>query len=87
MSAGMWVCQGASGAANAATNAATKVATNVAYDGPGIYLYPSWGEPRPYLVVPVQGSEPAVEFRNPATQALLWSQSLSFCGEFAGKLS
>ncbi len=79
LSAGAWVSQGAAGAA--------KTAASLAYDGPGIYLYPNWGEPRPYLVMPVHGSEQAVEFRDPASKALLWSQSLSICGEFAGKLS
>jgi len=59
----------------------------VAYDGAGIYLYPGWGEPRPYLVLPAAGSVKTVEFRDPVAQTLLWTLSLSLCGDFAGKVT
>ena len=61
--------------------------TTLAYDGAGIYLYPGWGEPRPYLVRPAAGPGQSVEFCDLATQSVLWTQSLSLCGDFAGKLS
>jgi hypothetical protein len=64
-----------------------RAATGVAYDGAGIYLYPGWGEPRPYLVLPALGRAHSVEFRDPVLQTLLWTLSLSLCGDFAGKMT
>ncbi len=58
----------------------------LAYDGPGVYLYPSWGEPRPYLVMPAPDGQ-SLEFSDPATRTVLWTQSSSLCRDFAGKLS
>lgn len=77
---GVLPCLGSPGFASADT-------TSCRYDGPGLYLYPGWGSPRPYLIRPVAGSADTVEFRDPASWALLWTQSLLICGEFAGKLS
>jgi len=56
------------------------------YDGPGIYLYPAWGEPRPYLVLPATGRQSMLEFRDCNSAALLWTQSLALHAEFAGKV-
>ena len=61
-------------------------ATTQAYDGPGVYLYPNWGEPRPYLLSPAPDGQ-SLEFRDPASQTVLWTQSWSLCRDFAGKLS
>ncbi len=65
----------------------TRTEAGIAYDGPGIYLYPGWGAPRPYLVRPADGSGQGLEFLDPATETVLWTQSLCLCGDFAGKLS
>jgi hypothetical protein len=58
------------------------------YMGEGIYLYPHWGAPRPYLVslVADAGKGKMLEFRNPGDQNLLWSQSPALDGQFAGKV-
>jgi hypothetical protein len=58
------------------------------YSGEGIYLYPHWGEPRPYQVslAAGHGRSQMLEFRNPGSQQLLWTQSLALDGRFAGKL-
>ena len=64
-----------------------RAATSMAYDGAGIYLYPGWGEPRPYLVLPALGRAQTVEFRDPVAKTLLWTQSLALCGDFAGKIT
>ncbi|MEY4641619.1 MAG: hypothetical protein RLZZ227_1613 [Pseudomonadota bacterium] len=47
----------------------------------GIYLYPAWGRPRPYEVRP-RGN--MLEFRNPASGLLLWTQSAQLDSVFAG---
>lgn len=61
-----------------------------AFDGEGLYLYPSWGQPRAYHITrtPAQGLGTLVnlEFRNPATGELLWTQSLRGEMKFAGKV-
>ena len=61
--------------------------TSVSYDGPGLYLYPRWGQPRLYLIVTAAEGGQGVEFRDPVSSAVLWTQSLALCGDFAGKLS
>jgi hypothetical protein len=53
------------------------------FAGAGLYLYPSWGQPRLYEV---QGTADWLEFRNPASGALLWTQSASFNSDFAGRV-
>jgi hypothetical protein len=60
------------------------------YSGDGIYLYPHWGAPRPYqisLVAAFEGQSRMLEFRNPGTQQLLWTQSFAPDSQFAGKLT
>jgi hypothetical protein len=58
------------------------------YSGEGIYLYPHWGEPRPYHISLAAGSGHSrmLEFRNPGNQQLLWTQSPELDNQFAGKL-
>ncbi len=59
------------------------------YSGDGIYLYPHWGAPRPYqisLIATLEGQSQMLEFRNPGTQQLLWTQSFALVSQFAGKL-
>ena len=57
------------------------------YSGDGIYLYPHWGEPRPYHVgLVAYGQRQVLEFRNPGNQQLLWTQSIELDNRFAGKL-
>jgi len=58
----------------------------VAFEGAGLYLYPAWGQPQPYLVVPTGPCLATLEFRDAATTLLLWTQSLSITGGFAGRL-
>lgn len=61
------------------------------FSGQGHYLYPSWGQPRAYLVqeaVPVNNTDRVIqlEFRNPSTGQLQWTQSLAGEAVFAGKV-
>lgn len=56
------------------------------FAGAGLYLYPDWGQPRAYLVVPTGPGQSVLEFRDPATTALCWTQSLALTGRFAAKL-
>lgn len=51
--------------------------------GDGLYLYPSWGQPRPYQIRAV-GQR--LEFRNPGSGTLLWTQSAGLATEFAGRV-
>jgi hypothetical protein len=53
------------------------------FEEPGLYLYPAWGQPRLY---DVQGSTGRLEFRNPGTGQLLWTQSSSLDSAFAGRV-
>ena len=57
------------------------------FAGAGLYLYPDWGQPRAYLVVPTGPAQSVLEFRDPATAALCWTQSLTLTGRFAAKLA
>ena len=61
---------------------------DTAYSGEGIYFYPHWGQPRPYLVNLITSplNEWVLEFRNPANQQLLWTQSFALDSRFAGRL-
>ena len=54
----------------------------------GIYLYPNWGAPRPYMVnlVECAGQAQMLEFRNPGSRQLLWTQSAALNEQFAGRL-
>lgn len=54
-----------------------------AFDGDGLYLYPTWGEPRLYAVRATGG---LLEFRNPGSGQLLWTQSAGFEARFAGRV-
>ena len=62
------------------------------FQGEGVYLYPAWGQPRPYLVreEAVQGAI-QLGFYHPLTRALMWRHSLAgdrqFAGHLAGQLS
>ena len=47
----------------------------------GLYLYPAWGQPRLYEV---RAAASRLEFRNPGTGQLLWTQSASLDATFAG---
>lgn len=69
-----------------ASTAADTAAGAVDFAGAGLYLYPAWGEPRPYLVIAAGPGQTSLEFRDPATARLLWTQSLSLTGGFAGRL-
>jgi hypothetical protein len=51
------------------------------FGGEGIYLYPAWGQPRPYAV---RASGTLLEFRNPGSGMLLWTQSIGLDAGFAG---
>lgn len=54
------------------------------FDGAGLYLYPAWGKPRPYLVTDKPGG--MLAFSNPGTGKLLWVQSHAMDHVFAGKI-
>lgn len=58
----------------------------VGFSGSGVYLYPHWGEARPYLVMQSSVANLTLEFHDPATRRLLWTQTQSLTGGFAGKL-
>lgn len=53
------------------------------FSGAGLYLYPAWGQPRPYHVSARGG---LLEFRNPGSGVLLWTQSAGLDAEFAGQV-
>ena len=53
------------------------------FAGDGLYLYPSWGQPRPYLV---QARGALLEFRNPGSGNLLWTQTAGLDADFAGRI-
>ena len=62
-----------------------------AFGGDGLYLYPAWGTPRPYLVRVAAGAGGRArqhEFCNPATGAVLWTDSgiPVFAGRIQGRL-
>jgi hypothetical protein len=58
------------------------------FAGDGIYLYPNWGAPRPYSInlVELAGQGQLLEFRNPGSRQLLWTQSAALDDPFAGRL-
>lgn len=61
------------------------------FSGDGLYLYPAWGAPKPYLVraVPaLHGQTLHHEFCNPATGHVLWSDAGTprFAGRVHGRL-
>lgn len=55
----------------------------VQFAGAGLYLYPAWGEPRLY---DIRAAGQHLEFRNPGTGRLLWTQSAQFASDFAGRV-
>lgn len=57
--------------------------STTAFSGDGLYLYPAWGEPRLYAVHAAGGY---LEFRNPGSGQLLWTQSMGFGSDFAGRI-
>lgn len=58
-------------------------ASMTAFEGDGLYLYPAWGQPRLYGVN-VSGGR--LEFRNPGSGQLLWTQTAALDACFAGKV-
>lgn len=54
-----------------------------AFAGDGLYLYPAWGQPRLYEV---RAAAQQLEFRNPGTGQLLWTQSAAVDASFAGRV-
>ncbi|MGA0804914.1 MAG: hypothetical protein ACO3PV_00140 [Pseudohongiellaceae bacterium] len=67
-------------------------AATTAFAGDGLYLYPAWGEPQPYLVRRVAapgGGSTWQEFCNPATRRVLWTDAGNpvFAGRVHGRLS
>lgn len=53
------------------------------FTGTGLYLYPAWGAPRLYAV---RASGKGLEFRNPGSGQLLWTQSAHLAAVFAGRV-
>jgi hypothetical protein len=53
------------------------------FTGPGLYLYPAWGQPRLY---DVQATGDRLHFRNPGSGQLLWTQSANLDSAFAGRV-
>ncbi len=53
------------------------------FAGAGLYLYPSWGQPRLYRV---EASAKGLAFRNPGSGLLLWTQSSGLDATFAGRV-
>ena len=52
----------------------------------GVYLYPAWGSPRPYLIKRIAE---VFNFYHPATEKLLWQDSsaeLVFAGQLIGRI-
>lgn len=58
-------------------------ASMTVFSGDGLYLYPAWGEPRLYAV---HAAGAHLEFRNPGSGQLLWTQSAGFEGSFAARI-
>ncbi|MGV3593551.1 MAG: hypothetical protein ACO1PZ_17845 [Gammaproteobacteria bacterium] len=58
-------------------------ASTTTFSGDGLYLYPAWGEPRLYAV---HAAGAYLEFRNPGSGQLLWTQSAGFDGNFAARV-
>lgn len=61
------------------------------FSGDGLYLYPAWGMPKPYLVRAVAASPGHAthhEFCNPATGRVLWTDTgmPRFAGRVHGRL-
>lgn len=61
------------------------------FSGDGLYLYPAWGNPKPYLVraVPaLPGQAAHHEFSNPASGRVLWTDTGNprFAGRVHGRL-
>lgn len=61
------------------------------WEGDGYYLYPAWGEPRPYqvrAVSPAAIGEAGLAFCDPATGRVLWSDTrqVRFAGRVRGRL-
>lgn len=54
------------------------------FDEDGVYFYPAWGNPRPWQVI--AGRNHLLEFRNPGSGQLAWTQSRIMSPLFAGKL-
>lgn len=52
------------------------------FAGPGLYLYPAWGQPRLYHV---RARADLLEFSNPGSGQRLWTQSAQLAPAFAGK--
>ena len=55
------------------------------FTGEGVYLYPAWGSPRPYLVRPA-GSTGVMAFHDPVNGRLLWTQTATLEHVFAGRV-
>jgi hypothetical protein len=55
----------------------------VDFAGAGLYLYPAWGQPRLYEV---RAAESRLEFRNPGSGQLVWTQSANLDSAFAGRV-
>ena len=55
---------------------------NRVYRGDGLYLYPDWGQPRPYLIT--AGAGRVLAFRDPDTARILWEDRFSDTPQFAG---
>lgn len=55
----------------------------VDFAGAGLYLYPAWGQPRLYEV---RAAANRLEFRNPGSGQLLWTQSANLDSTFAGRV-
>jgi hypothetical protein len=53
------------------------------FGAPGLYLYPAWGQPRLYAI---NARADRLEFRNPGSLQLLWTQSRALAPDFAGKV-
>jgi hypothetical protein len=60
------------------------------WSGPGLYLYPHWGQPRAYQVTRAPGPDssqyPTLEFRDTASGKLLWTVTQASAARFAGKI-
>jgi hypothetical protein len=60
------------------------------WSGPGLYLYPHWGQPRAYQVTQAPGPDsrtsPTLEFRDAVSETLLWTVTQAPEIRFAGKI-
>lgn len=56
------------------------------FSGSGLYFYPHWGDAQLYFVTQSAATTPTLEFRDAASLRLLWTQTVSLTGGFAGKL-